>query len=217
MNKPQAIIFDMDGLLVDSETVWEEAESAMVEARGQRFEKAVREQLMGMRMHEFLVKFRELFHIEDSVESLYAELLGTTLSMIPEHALPMPGTVELLDFVIINRIPCAIASGSPAEVIECVVQSRGWSDIFPVRISADAVANGKPAPDVYLEAARLLDVPAINCLALEDSPNGVRAAVAAGMVCYAVADPRHTRIEAFDGITEHVFESLHDVLAAFKR
>jgi sugar-phosphatase len=128
----------------------------------------------------------------------------------------MPGAGELLAYVVENKIPCAIASGSPQEVIECVVSSRGWIEIFPLRITADTVTRGKPAPDVYLETARQLGVLPENCLALEDSPNGARAAVAAGMVCYAVADQRHMRPEAFDGITDHVFFSLHDVLAELK-
>jgi HAD superfamily hydrolase (TIGR01509 family) len=209
----QAIIFDMDGLLVDSETVWEAAEIELIESRGRKFDKAVREQFMGMRMDEFFRRLREAFQLEDSAESLYAELIGTMLELIPERALPMPGAGELLEYVIENRIPCAIASGSPKEVIECVVSSRGWIDVFPLRISADLVARGKPAPDVYLETARQLGVLPENCLALEDSPNGARAAVAAGMVCYAVADKRHMRDDAFDGITEHIFHSLHDVLA----
>jgi len=218
ITKPQAIIFDMDGLLVDSETVWEEAEIALVEARGrgQRFDKATREQVMGMRMDVFIPKLRELFQLEDSVESLYSELIGNMLGLIPERALPMPGAPELLDYIVENRIPCAIASGSPAEIIECVVKSRGWDDIFVTRISADIVAHGKPAPDVFLEAAKQLRIPVAACLVLEDSPNGARAAAAAGMMCYAVADRRHTRVEAFTGLTEYVFDSLHDVLAELK-
>jgi HAD superfamily hydrolase (TIGR01509 family) len=219
MNKPQAIIFDMDGLLVDSETVWEEAENALVAARGheQGFSQAIREQVMGMRMDVFLPKLRELFQLEDSVENLYTELIGNMLGLIPERALPMPGALELLDYIVENQIPCAIASGSPAEIIECVVIHRGWAEIFITRISADTVPNGKPAPDVFLEAARQLGVPASACLVLEDSPNGARAAAAAGMRCFAVADRRHTRVEAFGGITDYVFDSLHDVLAALKK
>jgi HAD superfamily hydrolase (TIGR01509 family) len=216
MSKFQAIIFDMDGLLVDSETVWEHAEIALIEARGRRFDKSMREQVMGMRMDEFFPKLRELFDLEDSVETLYAELVGNMLTLIPERATPMPGAAELLEYVVENQIPCAIASGSPAEIIECVVNSRGWAEVFPMRISADTVPRGKPAPDVFLETARQLGVSPAGCLVLEDSPNGARAAHAAGMTCYAVADPRHIRPEAFAGITDSVFNSLHDVLAELR-
>jgi len=216
MSHLQAIIFDMDGLLVDSETVWEQAEVALVEARGQRFDKHIREQFMGMRMDEFIPKLRAQFELEDSFESLYTELIGNMLALIPERAMPMPGAAELLAYVVENRIPCAIASGSPAAIIECIVNSRGWSDVFPLRISADTVARGKPEPDIFLETARQLRVPTSGCLVLEDSPNGARAARAGGMTCYAVADRRHTRPEAFAGITEYVFSDLHQVLAELK-
>ncbi|MBZ0290324.1 MAG: HAD family phosphatase [Anaerolineae bacterium] len=216
MKNPQAIIFDMDGLLVDSETIWEVAETQLIESRGRRYDKALRDQFIGMRMDEFFIGLRDAFQLEDSIESLTAELMRIMLDLIPTRVLPMPGVAELLDYVVTNRIPCAIASSSPSEIIESVVSSRGWVDVFPLRVTADSVARGKPAPDVYLEAARQLGVVPQACLALEDSPNGARAAVAAGMVCYAVPDKRHIRAEAFYGITDHIFSSLHDVLAELK-
>ncbi|HSS96836.1 MAG TPA: HAD family hydrolase, partial [Terriglobales bacterium] len=194
-------------------TVWEAAEIELIESRGRKFDKAVRDQFIGMRLDEFFHKLREAFQLEDSIELLSAELIGNMLDLIPTRALPMPGVSELLEYIVQAKIPCAIASSSPQTIIECVVSSRGWLEVFPLRVTADIVAAGKPAPDVYLETARQLGVLPENCLALEDSPNGARAAVAAGMVCYAVADKRHMRDDAFDGITEYIFHSLHDVLA----
>jgi HAD superfamily hydrolase (TIGR01509 family) len=216
MKNPQAIIFDMDGLLVDSETIWEVAETQLIESRGRRYDKALRDQFIGMRMDEFFIGLRDAFQLEGSIESLTDELMRIMLDLIPTRVMPMPGVAELLEYVVENRIPCAIASSSPSEIIESVVGSRGWVDVFPLRVTADSVGRGKPAPDVYLEAARQLGVVPQACLALEDSPNGARAAVAAGMVCYAVPDRRHMRVEAFDGITEHIFHNLHDVLAELK-
>jgi beta-phosphoglucomutase-like phosphatase (HAD superfamily) len=101
-------------------------------------------------------------------------------------------------------------------IIEAIVDNAGWGSLFSIRCSADDDASGKPAPDVYLRAARLLDVHPSDCLALEDSPNGARAAVAAGMTCYAVPDLSHTRRSAFDGITRHVFRHVR-VLDDLKR
>jgi HAD superfamily hydrolase (TIGR01509 family) len=216
MNPFKAIIFDMDGLLVDSETVWEAAEIEMIESRGRKFDKAIRDQLMGMRVDEFFHRLREAFQLEDTAEALTEELVTNMLTLIPTKVEPMPGVHELLDYVVEQQIPCAIASSSPQSIIDCVVSSRGWLDIFTLRVTADLVARGKPAPDVYVEAARQLGVSPQDCLALEDSPNGARAAVAAGMTCYAVADKRIVRPEAFSGITEHVYNSLHEVLAGLK-
>ncbi len=97
------------------------------------------------------------------------------------------------------------------------MEDKGWSDIFTNSFSADDDAQGKPAPDVYLRAAKTLSLKPAECLALEDSPTGAQAAVAAGMTCYVVPEANHTTPEAFSGITEHVFASLHDVLHTLRQ
>ncbi len=134
------------------------------------------------------------------------------LKLIPVKAKPMPGAIEMIQYVVEQGIPTAIASSSPGIIIESVVSSQGWDKFIPVRCSAEHLLAGKPEPHVYLEAAKALDIAPMNCLALEDSPIGARAAVAAGMTCYAVPDLSHTRVEAFAGVTEHVFDTLHHVL-----
>jgi HAD superfamily hydrolase (TIGR01509 family) len=136
------------------------------------------------------------------------------LELVPHQVQPRPGARELVDYVTQHNIPRAIASSSPLEVIDAIVLSQGWGDILQIRCSADHEQHGKPAPDVYLRAAEKLNFPPSDCLALEDSPTGARAAVAAGMVCFAVPDPSHTHVDAFEGITPYVFDSLHAVRAA---
>ncbi|MBC7813609.1 MAG: HAD family phosphatase, partial [Burkholderiales bacterium] len=210
---PQAIIFDMDGLLVDSEPVWLDAETKLLERRGIQYRHEVREQIVGKRMDEFMSILRETHEVEDALDILMAEVTQEMVDRIGQELIVQPGALELLEYVLKHNIPRAIASSSPLVIIDAVLASRGWQDIFPVRCSGDDVPHGKPAPDVYLKAARLLDIAPENCLALEDSPNGARAAVAAGMVCYAVPDPSHSSHMAFEKITPHVFGSLHDVLA----
>lgn len=209
-----AIIFDMDGLLVDSETVWAEAELRLLGARGKTYDDThPRDELIGLRIDEFLDKLCATFNIDESPKSLYDELVEDMLQLIPERVMTKPGAPEMLEYLQLRNIPCAIASSSPQSIIEAVVAAQGWGDVLPVRVSAEAVARGKPAPDVYLEAARRLGVSPARALALEDSPNGARAAVAAGMTCYAVPDLFHSPVTAFDGITPYVFDSLHTVLA----
>jgi|FLYN01.1.fsa_nt_gi HAD superfamily hydrolase (TIGR01509 family) len=212
--QPRALIFDMDGLLVDSEPVWAIAEDAMLEVRGRQPDSVFRTQIIGLRTNEFLGEMRRFYELEDTVDSLRADVLNRMLELIPQRVVPRPGALELLEYVAAHNLPRAIASSSPMPVIDAVVQSQGWEKIFTVRCSGDEVAQGKPAPDVYLLAAARLNVAPSDCLALEDSPTGARAAVAAGMVCYAVPDPSHTRVDAFRGITDHVYDSLHAVLAA---
>ena len=216
MISPQAIIFDMDGLLVDSETVWLIAETEMIEARGHKYTHDIREQIIGMRIDEFMVILHDHYQFDESVNDLVDELNQRMLHLIPTHVKPQPGAPELIDYVQAQGWPVAIASSSPTSIINAIVQAQGWEDIFRVRHSADDEEYGKPAPDVYLAAARTLNVAPAHCLALEDSPNGSRAAVAAGMTCYAVPDQSHSPKSAFQGITDHVFDSLHDVLEILK-
>ncbi len=211
--KPRALIFDMDGLLVDSEDTWEMAENTLLAARNRRYGPGERHQLLGLRTDEFLEQLIKHFRLEDSLSDLRRELIADMLKLVPQHTRPQPGAPEILTYAAQRRLPRAIASAAPPEIIEAIVASQGWQEMLPLRISADSVPNGKPAPDVYLEAARQLGIPPADCLALEDSPNGARSAVAAGMVCYAVPDPAHTDQRAFHGITRNVFGSLHEVLA----
>jgi len=207
-----AIIFDMDGLLVDTESVWEEAESALLSGYGIALEAAVRAELIGLRNDVFIGKLKSMYGITESLEALQADVVGRMLKLIPVKAKPMPGALEMIQYAVEQGIPTAIASSSPGIIIEAVVSSQGWEKVIPVRCSAEHLLAGKPEPHVYLEAAKALDVAPMNCLALEDSPIGARAAVAAGMTCYAVPDLSHTRVEAFAGVTEHVFDTLHHVL-----
>lgn len=214
MTNFNAIIFDMDGLLVDSERVWADAETRLLAARGKAYDADhTRDDLIGLRIDEFLDRLCATFNIDESPESLYDELIGDMLQLIPDELMTKPGATEILEYVQLRNLPCAIASSSPQSVIEAVVASQGWTEALPVRVSAESVGRGKPAPDVYLEAARRLGIAPGHALALEDSPNGARAAVAAGMTCYAVPDLFHSPVTAFEGITPYVFDSLHTVLA----
>ena len=208
-----AIIFDMDGLLVDSERVWHVAESAMMVARGVEYGDDVREAIVGKRMDEFLTYLRDYYGFEETVAVLSDELHRRVLKLIETEVKAQPGAQAVIDFVRDNGIPHAIASSSSMRVINATLASQGWNTLFEIRCTAEDEPLGKPAPDVYLTAARKLGFAPERCLALEDSPNGARAAVAAGMTCLAVPDLSHTRREAFAGITPHVFDDLHAVVA----
>ncbi len=208
---PQAVIFDMDGLLVDSEPVWQQVEDGLLTRRGYALNPAIRQGLIGMRMMDFWTAMVREYGLSDTPESLIAEVTTSMVGAIPGHVAPRPGAQELLDYLRGRGVPCAIASSSPMAIINAVVQSEGWHGCFDAFVSGDQVPNGKPAPDIYLEAARQLGADPAACLALEDSRNGARAAVAAGAVCYAVPDLSHGHPDHFAEITPHIFDSLHDV------
>lgn len=212
--KFDAVIFDMDGLLVDSEPVWFEIESRVLEAHGRRYDPALNRPFIGMRLDEFWRNVVRTYELDVPPEKLMNEVVSGMVDLIPSVVVPMPGANELIAYVSDLNLPRALASSSPVVVIDAIVEAMGWTEFFHTRVSGDQVARGKPEPDVYLEAARLIGAAPERCLALEDSRNGARAAVAAGMTCFAVPDQSHGHPDDFDGITPHRYASLHDVLVA---
>lgn len=207
-----AIIFDMDGLLVDSERVWHMAEDAFIASFGHVYTVEVRDKIVGLRMDEFVAVLKAHYNLEPSVQQLSEALEARVMTLLATEVKPQPGARAMIDYVMAQGIPHAIASSSSMNVINATLSAQGWLEYFPIRCTADDEARGKPAPDVYLRAASRVGVDPAACLALEDSPNGARAAVAAGMTCFAVPDRSHSSPADFDAITPHVFDSLHTVL-----
>lgn len=211
----KGIIFDMDGTLVDSEIVWDAAEKELFAARGLAYTMKERQQVIGLRMDEFFTKLVEIYKLNESVEALSQELIERMLEKIPSMVQAKTGAQAILEWAAQQNIPYCIASSSPMSIIEANMQAQGWADLIPNLFTADSVKNGKPAPDIYLYAAGKLGINPGKCLALEDSPNGAKSAVAAGMTCYVVPDV-HSSPEKFAEITPHVFDTLNDVLARLK-
>lgn len=214
---PQAVIFDMDGLLVDSEPLWWKIESGVLASHGKVYNADLQKGLIGMRMDEFWANMVRIYGIPESPKNMIREVTHRMVELVPEEVHARPGAPELLAYLAAEGVPCAIASSSPLMIIDAVVAAQGWEHYFKARVSGDEVKQGKPAPDVYLEAARRIGCPPERCLALEDSKNGARAAVAAGMTCIAVPDLSHGHHRDFEGITPYVVDSLHDVLELLKR
>lgn len=214
---PQAIIFDMDGLLVDSERLWKIVETQWLADRGATYDEEKHAPFIGMALTEFVPNVKRVYNLDDDVETLIADLIGRMVTTLQTDTQPQPGAKEFVDYVVTHNIPYAIASSSPLTIIGATLGSQpDWKDRFTVRCSADEVPNGKPAPDVYLLAAERLGVDPTTCIALEDSPNGSRSAVAAGMACFSVPDLSHSKLEDFADITPHVFGTLHEALAVVK-
>ncbi|MDE2853156.1 MAG: HAD family phosphatase [Chloroflexota bacterium] len=214
----KAIIFDMDGLLVDSEPLWYEAEKDMIESCGYTYTEEVREQTIGVRVDEFAeIIYRNYPKVADAPAGIIKEISRRVLSLPRERIPPRPGADEILRYVAERQIPRAIASSSGQTVIEHFVKLLGWDRLIPRRFSAEAVARGKPAPDIYLHAARQIGVEPQDCLALEDSLAGTQAALAAGMTCFSVPDLSHSSPADFADINDKVYSSLHDVLDELKR
>ena len=190
----QAVVLDMDGLLMDTEPVWRMAEGDVFAELGVHLSEAEMLSTMGRRVTEVVAHWRR--HRpwpgaetgEPSDETIAGRVIDRLVAQVRERGEPMPGVRQAISLLRHSGVRLAIASSSPHRLIDAVL-GRLDLEWIEVRCSAVDEARGKPAADVYLAAARLLDLSPTACLAIEDSPNGVLSAKAAGMRCIAVPDP----------------------------
>ena len=186
----EAVVFDVDGVLIDSEPVWERVRRTFVAERGGRWPDDAQDRLMGMSTAEWSAYLSEDFGLRLS-PSQVAE--GVTAAMAAEYQahLPLlPGAVDAVR-ALSARWPLAVASSAPKSLIEAVLDASGLRQAFAAAVSSEEVPRGKPAPDVYLEAAKRLGIPPASCAAIEDSSNGLRSASAAGLTVIAVPRPEY--------------------------
>jgi len=184
-------VFDVDGVLVDSEPVWERVRRNFVATRGGRWPDDAQDRMMGMSTAEWSAYISEDFGLRGLSAQQVAELV--TAAMATEYAahLPLlPGAVAAVRDLS-ARWPLAVASSAPKSLIDAVLDASGLRPAFAAAVSSEEVARGKPAPDVYVEAAARLGVPPAACAAVEDSSNGLRSAAAAGMAVIAVPRPEY--------------------------
>jgi sugar-phosphatase len=185
-----AIIFDMDGLLVDSEPLWRIAEIETLSAVGVPITEEDAVQTTGLRTDEVVELWYARYPWPDPPrKEIEARIITRLIALVRERGELMPGVIETLQAVSGAGYPLAIASSSSSEIITAVLDTLGIASYFQVAQSAEHEPYGKPHPGVYIEAARRLGVEPRHCLAFEDSPNGVIAAKAARMRCIAVPDP----------------------------
>jgi HAD superfamily hydrolase (TIGR01509 family) len=177
---PAAVIFDLDGVLADSEQLWNQAKRELVqEAGGQWLEQAPRD-MMGMSSPEWSAYMRDQLGVPLELDQVNREVIGRMEALYREHLPLLPGAVESVR-AIAAEWPAGLASSSNREIIDLFLGESGLRDAFAATVSSEEVHRGKPAPDVYLEAARRLSVAPAQCVAVEDSSNGLRSAHAAGM------------------------------------
>jgi HAD superfamily hydrolase (TIGR01509 family) len=187
---PAAIIFDLDGVLLDSEQRWNEAKEALVrEAGGTWLEKAP-EVMMGMSSPEWSAYLRDDLGVQRDLDAINDDVVRR-MHKSYEDGLPLlPGALETVR-ALAARWPLGLASSSNREIIDVFLERSGVGDLFGATVSSEQVARGKHAPDVYVETARRLGVAPRACVAIEDSANGLRAAHAAGMPVVAAPNPHY--------------------------
>jgi HAD superfamily hydrolase (TIGR01509 family) len=185
----RAVIFDMDGLLIDSEPYWKMAEKKVFGELGLDLTDELLRQVMGFRLSE-VVKHWHTYQPWNNADLARTEtdVLETVRNMILDHAEPMPGVYDVLELLHSNGYPMAVASSSAMSLIEAVLEKLQIRHYFSVIWSAEFEPYGKPHPGIFITAAEKLSVPPSQCLVLEDSINGVIAAKAARMRCIAVPE-----------------------------
>jgi HAD superfamily hydrolase (TIGR01509 family) len=175
-----AVVFDLDGVLVDSEQLWDRARRELVEERGGVWHEDATRAMMGMSSPEW----SRYLHDELQVDLEPAEISAAVVAKLEQlyrEQLPLLSGARAAVLALAQRWPLGLASSANREVIDLVLELAELEDSFAATVSSEEVPRGKPAPDVYLEAARRLGVAPTDCAAVEDSTNGLRAAAAAGM------------------------------------
>lgn len=186
----EAVVFDLDGVLLDSEQVWDEVREELVKERGGRWHEQAQTEMMGMSSVEWSRYMHDELDLPEPPEEISAEVVQR-LDEVYRKRLPLiDGAREAVERLA-ARWPLGLASSSNREVIDLVLDLSGLARYFRVTVSSEEVPRGKPAPDVYLEAARGLGVPPERCAAVEDSHNGIRSAKAAGMRVIAIPNQHY--------------------------
>jgi HAD superfamily hydrolase (TIGR01509 family) len=184
------VIFDLDGVLMDSEQRWNGAKEALVREAGGRWRDEAPTVMMGMSSSEWAAYLREELGVPMEIDAISRDVVRRMEDGY-RRALPLlPGAGEAVR-ALAERWPLGLASSSNREIIDLVLELAGFGDAFRVTVSSEEVERGKPAPDVYLQTARGLGAEPARCVAIEDSSNGLRAAHAAGMPVIAVPNPHY--------------------------
>jgi HAD superfamily hydrolase (TIGR01509 family) len=186
----KAVIFDMDGVMIDSEPIWEKTEKILLKRRGINYEPAYREKIVGLNQRDSALLLKETFGLPESIEELIEERISILLDLYKKELKPIPGLTHLLEQLKGKGFLIALASSSPLRVINFVLDQFSLKGFFSAIVSGEMVGRGKPYPDIYLYVADKLRVTPNECIVIEDSINGVRAAKRAGMRCIAIPDKR---------------------------
>jgi HAD superfamily hydrolase (TIGR01509 family) len=211
-------MFDLDGVLVDSEQLWNRAKEDLVQATGGTWREDAPTAMMGMSSPEWASYLHDELGVELDVEQINAEVVARMEELYRRELPLLRGAVDAVR-ALAERWQLGLASSSNREIIDLVVKQAGLDGAFVATVSSEEVSRGKPAPDVYLAVAERVGVEPARCVAVEDSSNGLRAAAAAGMAVIAIPNPHYppeadalalaaVRLLTIEDLTPAVIESI---------
>ena len=206
----EAVVFDLDGVLLDSEQVWDDAREQLAKERGGRWHAQAQRDMMGMSSTEWSRYMHETVGLPEPPEEINREVVERLSATYREQLPALPGARAAVERLA-ARWPLGLASSSNRELIDLALELLGVQHLFAATVSSEEVARGKPAPDVYLEAARRLQVDPANAAAVEDSNNGILAAKAAGMRVLAIPNRHFPPDEEALAQAEVVLDSLAEL------
>jgi HAD superfamily hydrolase (TIGR01509 family) len=186
----EAVVFDLDGVIVDTEELWDEIRESLARERCGRWSARAQADMMGMSSTEWSRYMHEVVGLAEPPEEINREVVARMLARYDERLPLIDGAVDAVRRLA-ERWLLGLASSSNREVIAGALAAAGIGSLFAATVSSEEVERGKPAPDVYLEAARRLGVAASDCAAVEDSANGIRSAHTAGMGVIAIPNRRY--------------------------
>lgn len=214
-----AVIFDMDGLLIDSEPYWRQAELTAFRTVGVELSDEDMDYTMGRRIDEVVAHwYHERPWAGKSQRDIQALIVDKVIELIRAEGQLLPGVLKSLELLKRMELPMAVASSSADEIINAVVDTFNIRHYFDYIYSAEHETHGKPHPGVYISAANLLGVPPHRCLAIEDSPSGVLSAKAAKMLCVVVPETEnkhHRYVQIADAIIDSLEEFDEELLSSF--
>ena len=181
----EAVVLDLDGVLVQTEEIWDDVRARLTRERGARYDATAQRAMMGMSSTEWSRYMHDELGVPDPPDAISAEVVRRMEDRYRERLPLLPGAVDAVERLA-ARWPLGLASSSNRALIDAVLELANLDRFFRVTVSSEEVARGKPAPDVYLEAARRLDVAPERCAAVEDSHSGIRSARSAAMRVVAI-------------------------------
>ena len=209
-----AVIFDMDGVLVDSEPLWKIAMQEVFSSLGSNLEKTDFQKTVGLRIDEVIAYWKPIENWVPEIKEIEIDIVTKMVDLIHHQSCPLPGVIETLDFLKL-KTPIGLATSSPQKLIDAVLKTLDVKQYFNAIQSAETETQGKPHPAVFLSAAKKMNVRPEKCLVIEDSLNGIIAAKAARMDVVCIPEKTHIPNPKMN-LADFQFENMTDFLNEIK-